>query len=212
MTPMGSTTNLLDDRNNRMKKRLTTTSFNALATTPNVNTIVPSSIDGNVVENPNATDSKEDLTLAERKALIDQGAIQPNKRPQSRARPPSAQGPHPALARVNSTSNQNLIYDSHQPKRANTVDKKQQNAMLTQWRQSLQQQAGTKPNTAAEEQARIAMINHRRRSDYRHHKEKADRETRENMREIAMRTGQLTNAHQDAMRRMQAKANTAAKE
>ena len=215
-TPIGSTANLLDDRNNRLKKRITTTSFNALTTVPNVNTIVPSSIDGAAAaENTSSGESKEDLTLAERKALIDQGAIQPSSsRPKSRHRPPSATGPNPTLGRMNSTTNPHLIYDSHQPQRrsSNTADKKQQqNAMLTQWRQSLQQEGIARP-TINEEQARNAMLSQRRQASFRSQREQMDRETRENMRDVAMRTGQLTNAHQDAMRRMQAKANKATME
>ena len=206
-TPLGSTANLLDSRNDRMKKRITTTSFNALNSAASANPITTSDIIGPETDAPAPPSEpidEENLTLAQRKVLVEQGIIQPASPPQTRTRQSSNPVP-------NRTSNQQLIYDSHQPKRSNTVDTVKQNAMLTQWRQSLQQESyASKPNAVAEEQARMAMLNQRQAAAYRHQKEQVRREARESMKDVAMRTQQLTDRHQDAIRRMQAKANAKA--
>jgi hypothetical protein len=219
-TPMMSTNNLLDERNTRLSKRTTTTSFNAFTSAPSVNLLAPTPEPGAMptapassTSDPAQTSSEEQLTLAERKALMEQGAIRPStSTSQTRNRKSSNPVPPPALGRVNSTANQNLIYDSHQPRRSNTIDTTKQNAMLTQWRQSLQQDGMPKSNAVSEEQARQAMLLQRDKSGHKRQKDAAHRQTRDSLRDVAMRTGQLTNAHQEAMKRMQAKANKTAGE
>ncbi|KAK3710562.1 hypothetical protein LTR37_010189 [Vermiconidia calcicola] len=205
-TPYLSTTNLLDERTSRLARRTTTTNFNALNTTPGVNIVSPSPepgmhADGSDVMTTLVSDAaqripgEEDLSLAQRKSLLEQGRIR------------RSSAGTPALNRMNSTSNPNLIYDSHQPRRSTTVDNAKQNAMLTQWRQSLEQQGVPRSNPVAEEQARQAMLQQRHHAGYRKQREAEKRETRESMIDVAMRTGQLTSAHQKALRKMQDKAN-----
>lgn len=63
----------------------------------------------------------------------------------------------------------------------------------------------------AEEQARMQMIMNQRQSEHQARKKEKERERRESERDVAMRTSMLAGAHQDAMRRMQAKANANAK-
>ena len=195
--------NLLDQRNTRLSRRTTTTNFNAL-TNPNLNITSPTSeppgafpsTPASTISDPLTAD--ETLTLAERKAAMELGTLTPSS-------PPPRPTTRPALGRVSSTHNPNLIYDSHQPRRSNTVDTQKQNAMLTQWRTSLQAEAGAKAPAMAEEQARQQMMMQRERAGRRGQKESRRNQTRDSMRDVAMRTGQLTTAHQEAMRRMQAK-------
>ncbi|KAK5166235.1 uncharacterized protein LTR77_008496 [Saxophila tyrrhenica] len=198
-TPFASTSNLLDERNTRLSRRTTTTSFNALASQPSLNIQAPTPEPGRTPGPPltevGSIPGEEDLTLSERKALIDQGAISPpsRHRQSSNPTPPRASNSH--------------IYDSHQPRRTNTVDMARQSAMLSQWRQSLQQNTPYQPVGVAEEQARQAMLSQREHAGAKRQKELQRRESRDSRREVAMRTGQLAGAHQEAMRRMQAKAN-----
>jgi len=210
-TPFVSTSNLLDERNTRLSRRTTSTSFNALAGTPNLNLQAPTPEPGMTPEPPTTASStsdpshipgEENLTLAERKALIEQGTISPPPTRRQSYNPGA-----PTLGRVNSTNNPGLIYDSHQPRRTNTVDTVKQNAMLTQWRTSLQQGESAPRVAVAEEQARQAMLSQRERVGHSQRRASQRRETRESMRDVGMRTGQLTNKHQEAMRKMQAKAN-----
>ena len=231
-TPLASTINLMDARNDRLKTRPITMSFNNPTSTLNLNLVAaPDSASAHGVrrdepdsDNISLSERKqlleeENMTLAQRKSLIQREQVQQQptsptqerrrSRPQSASNPP----PPPNLSRMNSsTSNANGIYDSHQPKRSNTVDTVKQNAMLTQWRQSLQQERKSKPAFGQEEQARQAMMIQRQQSDHWKQKQQTERANRESYQDMAMRTGQLTSAHQDAMRRMQAKANQAARE
>ena len=191
-TPLGSTINLLDDRNHRLQKRMTTTSFNALN--------IAAAAEPPVSE----TGTADNIPLSQRKELLDSGALDPT--PLS---PPTSSKPRPStLSRTASTQNQNLIYDSHQPRRSNTVDTRKQSAMLTQWRQSLQQEANPTPMNVAEEQARMQMIMMQRQVEHQARKKEREKEGRERERDVAMRTSLLAGAHQDALRRMQAKALT----
>ena len=195
-TPLGSTINLLDDRNSRLQKRITTTSFNALN--------IPTTAETPVSENGTA----ENIPLSQRKELLDSGAITPLSPPKLKSRHSNT----PNLNRTTSTTSQNLIYDSHQPRRSHTVDTRKQSAMLTQWRQSLQQEANANslanPLNAAEEQARMQMIMQQRQVEHQARKKEKEKEGRDRERDVAMRTSLLAGAHQDALRRMQAKAQT----
>jgi hypothetical protein len=195
-TPLGSTINLLDDRNSRLQKRITTTSFNALDTATSAETPVSD------------TGTGDHIPLSQRKELLDSGVITPLSPP----KPKSRHSNTPNLTRTASATNQNLIYDSHQPRRSNTVDTRKQSTMLTQWRQSLQQEANANslnnPLNLAEEQARMQMIMQQRQVEHQARKKEREKEGRERDRDVAMRTSLLAGAHQDALRRMQAKAQT----
>lgn len=218
VTPGASSTNLLDERNDRLKRRTTTTSFAALreaAENANPDKQEPDNI--SLTDRNHQPINEEDLTLAERKALIQQGTIQPTtspqqtqKQPRRSSNPPPAPAPAPGPSRMNSTTNnKNIIYDSHQPKRSNTVDTARQSAMLTQWRSSLTpHQVSRRESQAAEEQARQAMMMQRQQSEHRKQRRESQMKKRESMIDVAMRTGQLTSAHQDALRRMQNQVKT----
>lgn len=191
-TPFISTTNLLDERNTRMSRRTTTTNFNALSSALAVASS-PSSRDPSTYPDPHRTEtgtstpalqSEENLTLTERKTLLDRGTI----------------SPRPSLPRANS---QTLIYDSHQPRRSNTVDKSKQNDMFTAWRQSLQHENTSAHPVAMAGHARQAMLSQRERAGHREAERIRRRESREARKDLAMRTGMLTSAHQEALRRMQ---------
>jgi hypothetical protein len=186
-TPLGSTINLLDARNTRLEKRMTTTSFNAL-NIPTSSTPI------------SETPSSQDIPLSQRKDLIDQGVITPLSPPRAKTRN--------SITRTASTNNQKLIYDSHQPRRSNTVDPRKQSAMLTQWRQSLHAEATNTPTAVLEEQMRMQMIMQQRQTEHQARKKEREREGRDKERDVAMRTSMLAGAHQDALRRMQAKADT----
>lgn len=201
--PVHMANNLMDERNYRMRQKPTAMSFNALASTPNFNVIAPSDSASSRSVRLDEPDSdnislserkqllKEEMTLAERKAFMQQQQMQSAR-----------QGTWPVVGR-----HHNVIYDSHQPKRINTVDSKQQSIMLHQWRQSLQQDAAVKQPLLAEENARLAMINQRRQAELQHQLHSVERANRQSAMDIAARSGQLHGAHRDAISKMQAQAN-----
>jgi len=149
------------------------------------------------------------MTLAERKAYMQQQ--QTSAAPQSSNRARRSSGPAPQASRMHSASNPNLIYDSHQPKRSNTVDTSKQQTMFTQWRSSLQQDSNAKLPLVDQDQARQFMMSQQQQAAMDRQRRQSQRMQRESMMDVAMRTGQLHSAHTDVLRKMQAKANESAK-
>ena len=211
LTPMGSSNNLLDQRNDRLQRRTTTTSFAALGSGSRLNVATPEIPASGRATPVGATQPPpgEDMTLAERKAYMQQQ--QTSAAPQSSNRARRSSGPAPQASRMHSASNPNLIYDSHQPKRSNTVDTSKQQTMFTQWRSSLQQDSNAKLPLVDQDQARQFMMSQQQQAAMDRQRRQSQRMQRESMMDVAMRTGQLHSAHTDVLRKMQAKANESAK-
>ncbi|KAK6394376.1 hypothetical protein LTR65_001710 [Meristemomyces frigidus] len=200
---MASANNLMDERNHRLKQKPTATSFNALTSAPNLNMIAPS--DSASMRNIRLDEPDSDnISLSERKQLLDQEMTLAERKAfmQQQQMQWSRQGTWPVPGRKSS-----VIYDSHQPKRTNTVDSNKQSTMLNQWRQSLQQDAAAKQPLLADENARLAMINRRRQFELQQQLQDVERANRQSAMDIAARSGQLHGVHRDALSRMQAKAN-----
>ena len=201
------TNNLLDERYTRLQHKPTSTSFNALYSPSNFNVIGPSEsascrsvrLDEPDSDNMSLSERKQlleedNMTLAERRSLIHEQVQQ-------------RQGTWPLPGQKSMTTNQNIIYDSHQPRRTNTIDSAKQSNMLAQWRQSLEQDAASRQPLLVDEHARNAMVNERRQVELQNQLQYVERERRQNSIDVAMRSGQFHDAHRDALRRMQAKAN-----
>ncbi|EMC96928.1 hypothetical protein BAUCODRAFT_147124 [Baudoinia panamericana UAMH 10762] len=212
-TPMASNINLMDERNVRLQHQPTSASFNALTTAAtDANAIDPS--DSASMRNVRLDDDnislserkqlldEENMTLAERKAVMQQqreGMVSPTTQ---------RKGTWPLPARMNSTAAQaNAIYDSHQPRRSNTVDTSKQANMLTQWRQSLQQDAAARQPLMSNDAGRQALLHERRMVEYEHRLHQAQRVHRQSAMDMAMQSRALHGAHRDALRKMQAQAN-----
>ncbi|GAB7362186.1 hypothetical protein MBLNU230_g2212t1 [Neophaeotheca triangularis] len=203
------TNNLLDQRNQMLNSRTTSTSFNTLdGSTPNLNLATPSDtascrnrpFDAREASEPSRSQTPEgdNLTLAQRKGLMRQEQL-PQR--QSTLAPPISR-------RTSGTgSTANLIYDSHQPKRNNTVDTAKQGRIYNQWRQSLQAEAAARQPQWNEDSARQSMLNERRQIEAAQQRETARKVKRQSTRDSLLRTGALNDVHRQAMRKMQAKAN-----
>lgn len=197
--------NLMDERNLRVQSGPTTVNFNALMPPSSSNPTSQSASTPPVEGSEPVTDA--DTTFAQRKSLLAQGRITPEPRQLH-----SAQGHRPSTARVASPSNQGLIYDSHQPKRHSSLTPIKQNAMLTQWRQSLQQEHHYgRPDVYAGQRQRQSMLDYHRLKDHQEQKEQAERKQKEKIMERAMRTPDFSEKHRDAMRKMQAQAHESKK-
>nr|POE65160.1 hypothetical protein CFP56_34828 [Quercus suber] len=271
-TPLGlaSTANLMDQREDRLKRKVTTTSFSASNVAPNLNLTAPSdtaSVANSRIESP-IDNVEEEMTLAVRKAMMQQkqaeapqyqqqqqsqprrmsqtqpiapsqSTSQPRSSSQTSFHPPprsasqtrgeqprtesrssrrasnpqrsstrrDSNGSRPALRTSQSLTpaSQNLIYDSHQPKRSNTIDNERQSALQSQWRQSLEQHNKPQPFTAPTP-AGPGLSEMQRQVDARREFLEREREKREMKREEAMRAGAMHEAHRDKLRKMQAQA------
>ncbi|RMY61116.1 hypothetical protein D0863_11379 [Hortaea werneckii] len=212
---MANVNNLMDVRNERMVRKPTSMSFNRVSSTPDIKVNDPSEIDtgrtsrlevqANAKTSPSASGPEEEMTLAERKAMMQQQQQLAPRRDPSRAS--VRQDTWPKQSHSSMIANPNIIYDSHQPKRNNTVDSRRQSNILAQWRESLQQDAASRNPLRGDEQAHLAMVNERRQTQIHNQAQEARREKRQSAMDIAMRSGQLNNAHRDRLRKMQAQAN-----
>ncbi|GAB1744173.1 hypothetical protein NU219Hw_g1329t1 [Hortaea werneckii] len=211
---MANVNNLMDVRNERMLRKPTSTSFNRVSSTPDLQVNDPSNVDtgrssrlevpANTNNSPDAPVAEEDMTLAERKAMMQQQQLSPQRNP---SRASVRQDTWPKQGHTSMIANPNIIYDSHQPKRNNTVDSRRQSNMLAQWRESLQQDAASRNPLRGDEQAHLAMVNERRQTLMHNQAQEARREQRQSAMDLAMRSGQLNDAHRDRLRKMQAQAN-----
>ncbi|KAK0947894.1 hypothetical protein LTR29_000795 [Friedmanniomyces endolithicus] len=215
---MSNTNTLMGERRQRIERAPTSTSFHALTSSPDLNVIAPSesasvrALDLDAVDADNISLShrkqlmeEENMTLAERKARMHSNSSHEGRwfnpaGDRSRSRQSSLPTPgEPA-------HQSKLIYDHHPPKRSSTVNGTKQVNMLTNWRQSLQQDTSAR-QPLFEEGAREAMMGERRRAESEQQRRQAKRANRESVMDSAMRSGQFHGAHRDAMRRLQAKAN-----
>ncbi|KAK5134919.1 hypothetical protein LTR08_006009 [Meristemomyces frigidus] len=213
----GSTTTLMDERNHRLKRKPGSTSFNALSSALKVNVVAPSEpaysrnspIDERVgyreslAERKPLVDDEEDMTLAERKVLI-----------QQRQRDANRKTTWPVLEHRTSAvamTDRNTNYDSHQPKRTNTVDTVKQSTMLSQWRQSLQQDAASREPLVVDEYARQAMLDQHWQVELQQQLHQQERMRRQSAIDFAGRSGRFNCVHREAMSKMQAEANKRAK-
>jgi len=203
--------NLLDERNNMLQRRPTSTSFNGFRSTPALvmmsgaipeNQALHSPEQGSGFTSPTQssptlpTFEDENMTLSQRRSLMQS---------QQQQQPTTTQTPtHKPRPSIYST----LAYDSHQPARHPSTTSVQQSQRLNQWRQTLEADVQAKqPPRAVETNARQNMMDDRRQSEMRHAKKKEEENRRQSAIDEAMRRGHLDGAHRDAMRKMQAKAN-----
>ncbi|KAI7348689.1 hypothetical protein KC336_g22680 [Hortaea werneckii] len=197
-----------------MLRKPTSMSFNRVSSTPELKANDPSNIDtgrSSRLEVPANTNipsgtpvPEEEMTLAERKTMMQQQQPSPQRNP---SRAAVRQDTWPKQGHTSMMANPNIIYDSHQPKRNNTVNSTRQSHMLAQWRESLQQDAASRSPLRGDDQAHLAMVNERRQTQIHNQAQEAQREKRQSAMDLAMRSGQLNNAHRDRLRKLQAQAN-----
>lgn len=99
-------------------------------------------------------------------------------------------------------------FDSHQPKRSSSSQSDQKREELyASWRDTMRDV--TPPQTAAymAEQQRIALMNERRHKEAEKQQREMMQQQRTSQMDSMMRSGQMLDAHREAMRRMQANAN-----
>ncbi|KAH9859999.1 hypothetical protein IAQ61_011783 [Plenodomus lingam] len=99
-------------------------------------------------------------------------------------------------------------FDSHQPKRSSSSQSSQKREQLyAGWRDSVRDV--TPPQTAVfiVEQQRQVLLNERRQKEMERQQRELQRQQRASQMESMMRSGQMLDAHREAMRKMQADAN-----
>lgn len=99
-------------------------------------------------------------------------------------------------------------FDSHQPQRTTSaVSNRKREDLYADWRENIRDV--TPPQTAAyvAEQQRAALLNDRRQKELERQQRESMQQQRASMMDNMMRSGQMLDAHREAMRKMQANAN-----
>ena len=200
--------NLMDERNVRLSNKPSTVNFNQIRSFSPLPALRPTS----PALNAQAQQSGE----------IDRGVspfIDGRVTPQQSQRAEETLRHRASLLKRPSSSldinNQPVLHDSHQPKRSSTIDPNRQSAMHTQWRQSLQQDSAlnglvrqNSANLVAErDRARQSMMHQMQHRNSIQFREEEQKKKRESQMERAMRTTDLADRHQNALRKMQAQAH-----
>jgi hypothetical protein len=153
----------------------------------------------------------EDMTLAQRRQLLQQQQLSPSLSHQPsltspRKTPPSAsqKWQNKAWAAKGAPAG----FDSHQPKRSSSAQSEQKREQLyAGWRDTMRDIAP--PQTAAHvaEQQRAALLMERRQMELEKQQREMMQQQRASQMDSMMRSGQMMDAHREAMRKMQANAN-----
>ncbi|KAI9849778.1 MAG: hypothetical protein M1838_006244 [Thelocarpon superellum] len=133
---------------------------------------------------------EEDMTLSERRTLIQQVQLQ-----QARRSPAVVVGAKEG-------------FDAHMPKRDSTMDPMRRESMLAQFRQSISEDLGASQQPqAAIESRRMSMINDHRQRRMSQQQAVMASKMRNDVFDERMRRGEMLDLHKESMRKMQANAN-----
>jgi hypothetical protein len=154
---------------------------------------------------------QDDMTLSQRRQLLKQVS---NSQPLQH-QPPlvSPRRPPPSAAQKwqkKGWAAQGVApgFDSHQPQRtSNSQSDRKREDLYADWRENIRDVKS--PQTAAyiAEQQRAALLNERRQKEMERQQRESIQQQRVSMMENMMRSGQMLDAHREAMRKMQANAN-----
>ncbi|KAF2750419.1 hypothetical protein M011DRAFT_474863 [Sporormia fimetaria CBS 119925] len=139
---------------------------------------------------------QENMTLAQRRQLIQQQKASPlpqQKRQSGRELPDHIQG-----------------LDFSQSKRVSAgMNANRRETILAGWRESIRQDGATatRKTTKEEESRRTALMQEKRQMEMQREEKALRAQQRESLLESRMRSGEMLDAHREAMRRLQAKAN-----
>lgn len=235
--------NLLDERRERLERRLTSTSFMMPSdSTPAVglSSLPEDSLEEGVLTGENSREGsqggeqtslsdrprldsvteEEDMTLAERKALVQQQqqqqqqAISPERPPTRLSRPPSQPVPVYSRAagpvRMSSSGSHAApapIYDSHQPRaHASAYQPTKAAQNWSQWRSSTAV-ASTARSPILETDSQMDMLRaYRAQTESQVKRRESERKRVQERMDAHMRMGGMNDAHRAALRKMQEKA------
>lgn len=154
---------------------------------------------------------EDDMTLAQRRQLLKQAPTSPLLQ----QKPPlvSPRRPPPSTAQKwqkKGWAGQGVApgFNSHQPQRTpSSQSNRKREDLYADWRENIRDV--TPPQTAAyiAEQQRAALLNDRRQKEVERQQREAIQQQRASMMDNMMRSGQMLEAHREAMRKMQANAN-----
>ncbi|KAJ8108759.1 hypothetical protein OPT61_g7951 [Boeremia exigua] len=154
---------------------------------------------------------QDDMTLAQRRQLLKQGPTSPLLQEQGPMVSPRRAPPSTAQKwQKKGWAGQSIApgFDSHQPQRTpSSQSNRKREDLYADWRENIRDV--TPPETAAyiAEQQRAALLHDRRQKELDRQQREAAQQQRASVMDSMMRSGQMLDAHREAMRKMQANAN-----
>jgi hypothetical protein len=154
---------------------------------------------------------EEEMTLAQRRQLLQQQQLSPSLSHQPsltspRKTPPSASQKWQKKAWA--TKGAPAGFDSHQPKRSSSTHSEQKREQLyAGWRDTMRDIAPPQNAAHMAEQQRAALLMERRQKEMEKQQRELMQQQRASQMDSMMRSGQMMDAHREAMRKMQANAN-----
>ncbi|XPS76385.1 hypothetical protein M3J09_008438 [Ascochyta lentis] len=155
---------------------------------------------------------QDDMTLAQRRQLLKQGPTspllqQPSPMVSPRRPPPSAA----QKWQKKGWAGQGVAagFDSHPPQRTpSTQSSRKREDLYADWRENIRDVAPAQQTAAyIAEQQRAALLKERRQKEVERQQREAVQQQRASLMDSMMRSGQMLDAHREAMRKMQANAN-----
>lgn len=153
---------------------------------------------------------EEDMTLAQRRQLLQQQSTLPNASNEGPLTSPRRAPPSASQKWQNKGwggSGAPAGFDSHQPQRTNSAQSDHKREQLyAGWRDSMRD-VTPQSTTYIVEQQRAALLQERRQKEMAKQQRELVQQQRASQMDSMMRSGQMMDAHREAMRRMQANAN-----
>jgi hypothetical protein len=196
LSPLPSNT-LLSKRESLIKNRTSTLTLTPHSSSPNLL----------------AQHDEEEMTLAQRRQLLQQQQLSPTLTHQSSLRSPGKTPPSASQKwqkKAWATKGAPAGFDSHQPKRANSSaqSKQKREQLYAGWRDTTRDLAPPRQTAAyMAEQQRAGLMMGRRQKEMEKQQREMMQQQRANQMDSMMRSGQMMDAHREAMRKMQANAN-----
>ena len=153
---------------------------------------------------------QDDMTLAQRRQLLKQGSassvpqaqtplVTPRRPPPSTAQKWQKKGwAAPSIAPG---------FDSHQPQRTSSTSNRKREDLYADWRENIREVTPPQNVALVAMQQREALLNERRQKEVERQQRESVQQQRASMMDSMMRSGQMLDAHREAMRKMQANAN-----
>ncbi|KAF1933551.1 uncharacterized protein M421DRAFT_52812 [Didymella exigua CBS 183.55] len=195
LSPLPTNT-LMGQRESLMRSRVTSRSFSPLPCT------------GQTLLEQNEQD---DLTLAQRRQLLKQAPTSPLLQQQSPLGSPRRPPPSTAQKwQKKGWVGQGVAsgFDSHQPQRTpSSQSNRKREDLYADWRENMREVTPPQTVSYIAEQQRAALLSERRQKEVERQQREAIQQQRASMMDNMMRSGQMLDAHREAMRKMQANAN-----
>ena len=96
---------------------------------------------------------------------------------------------------------------SHQPQRTSSTSNRKREDLYADWRENIREVTPPQNVALVAMQQREALLNERRQKEVERQQRESVQQQRASMMDSMMRSGQMLDAHREAMRKMQANAN-----